>query len=60
MSRRKWGEDSTVNLKLSNGSSITVVFRGNLFDLSLSERKLVDGISELVQTYARDTKEPVP
>jgi hypothetical protein len=51
MSRRQWGDDSTVNLKLSAGSSITVVFKGNLFDLTAAERQLITDLSAVVQQY---------
>lgn len=51
MSRRQWGDDSQVNLKLSAGSSITVVFKGNLFDLTAAERQLITDLSAVVQQY---------
>ena len=52
MSRRlKWGDDSTVNLKLSAGSSISVVFKGNLFDLNVAERQLIADLSAVLQKY---------
>jgi hypothetical protein len=51
MSRRQWGDDSTVNLKLSAGSSITVVFKGNLFELTAAERHLITELSAVVQRY---------
>ena len=51
MSRRQWGDDSTVNLKLSAGSSITVVFKGNLFDLTAAERQLITDLSDVLQKY---------
>ena len=51
MSRRQWGDDSTVNLKLSAGSSITVVFKGNLFDLTATERRLITDLSAVLQQY---------
>jgi hypothetical protein len=51
MSRRQWGDDSTVQLKLSAGSSISLVFKGNLFDLTGPERQLLADLSDVMQKY---------
>ena len=49
--RRQWGEDSTVSLKLSAGATVELSFKGNLFDLTPDERRLVSDLSNIVQTY---------
>lgn len=56
---RQWGEDSTVCIKLSSGGSITLQFKGNLFDLSDDERKLIADVSSVIQRY-REALEPAP
>lgn len=49
--RRQWGEDSTVCMKLSAGASLTLAFKGNLFDLTTAERELVADLSNIIQKY---------
>ena len=50
-SRRQWGEDSTVRIDLSAGASVILAFRGNLFDLTPEERRLVSDLSATIQHY---------
>lgn len=50
-SRRQWGEDSTVRIDLSSGGSVTLAFKGNLFDLSAGERALITDLSGIIQKY---------
>lgn len=50
-SRRQWGEDSTVRLELSAGASMTLTFKGNLFDLSHDERELIADLSNTIQKF---------
>jgi hypothetical protein len=56
---RQWGEDSTVCIKLSSGGSITLQFKGNLFDLSDDEHKLIGDLRAILQKY-REASERVP
>ena len=53
---RQWGEDSTIRVNLSAGASVTLSFKGNLFDLSPEERTLVSDLSLTVQKYQKDSK----
>ena len=55
--RRQWGEDSTVSIDLSSGGSITLAFRGNLFDLRADERQLISDLSETIQRFKAPTLE---
>ena len=57
--RRQWGEGSTVILKFSEGGSVSLTFRGNLFDLSLDERRLVSDLSSVIQKYKDAEGKPV-
>lgn len=50
-SRRQWGEDSTVRIELSGGASVTLTFKGNLFDLKPEERELMASLSGVVQKF---------
>jgi hypothetical protein len=61
-SRRQWGEDSTVRIDLSAGASVLLQFKGNLFDLTADERRLVSDLSLTVQRYrdAGSLRETVP
>jgi len=56
---RQWGEDSTVCIKLSSGGSITLQFKGNLFDLTADERRVISDLSATIQRY-REVLERVP
>lgn len=49
--RRQWASDSTASVKLSAGGSITLTFRGNLFDLTLAERELMSALSNVIQKH---------
>jgi len=49
--RRQWGEDSTVCLKLSAGASLTLTFKGNLFDLTGDERELIGKLTKVIQEH---------
>ena len=55
--RRQWGDDSTVCLKLSAGASLSLSFRGNLFDLSPEERELIASLSSVIQRF-KDAESP--
>jgi len=57
--RRQWGEDSTVRIDLSGGASVSLTFKGNLFDLTMAERDLVADLSAEIQRY-RDAKLGMP
>ena len=50
-SRRLWGEDSTVCIDLSEGASVTMQFKGNLFDLTAEERLLIANLTNVIQLY---------
>jgi hypothetical protein len=49
--RRQWAEDSTVKIDLSAGAQVTLAFRGNLFDLTGDERRLVGDLSTTIQMF---------
>lgn len=49
--RRQWGEDSTVNIKLSAGGSVALTFKGNLFDVTPEERALIAQLSDVVHKF---------
>jgi hypothetical protein len=49
--RRQWGEASEVCLELSWGATVTLSFKGNLFDLVEGERRLISDLSTVVQDY---------
>jgi hypothetical protein len=52
MSRRRvWGDDSTVRLGLSGGATVTLSFKGNLFDLAPAERRLISDLTATIQIY---------
>jgi hypothetical protein len=55
--RRQWGEDSTVALKLSEGASLSLTFKGNLFDLTQEERELIASLSSVIQRF-KDSEAP--
>jgi hypothetical protein len=38
-------------MKLSAGASLTLAFKGNLFDLTTAERELVADLSNIIQKY---------
>ncbi len=48
---RQWGDDSSTQIKLAGGGSITLTFRGNLFDLLPNERALLAALSTVVQEF---------
>jgi hypothetical protein len=56
--RRQWADDSTVLLRLSDGASVTLSFRGNLFDLQPGERKLISDLTDLIQKYQDSAATP--
>jgi len=51
MSRRQWGEDSTRCVKMSANASVTLTFKGNLFDLTSDERNLIARLTEVLQQH---------
>lgn len=51
--RRRWGDDSSVTVKLSKGASVQLVFRGSLFDLAETERQLLGDLTEVIQRHGR-------
>jgi hypothetical protein len=58
--RRQWGEDSTVCIKLSANASVTLTFKGNLFDLTNEERGLVADLSGVIQKYRGEANSLAP
>jgi hypothetical protein len=38
-------------MKLSSGASVTLTFKGNLFDLTKAEQGLVADLSSIIQKY---------
>lgn len=56
--RRQWGEDSTASIELSSGGSLNLTFKGNLFDLSPDERKLISDLSAIIQKHRDSEIEP--
>jgi hypothetical protein len=57
MRTRNWGDDSSICIKLSGGGSVTLTFKGNMFDLRDAERQLIADLSNVIQKY-KDTVEP--
>jgi hypothetical protein len=49
--RRQWGEDSTVTIDLSSGGSITLSFKGNMFEMSEDEQKLITDLTAMIRQY---------
>ena len=49
--RRQWAGDSSVCVKLSAGASVTLTFKGNLFDLTDAERELIGLLSNVIQHH---------
>jgi hypothetical protein len=56
--RRQWGEDSTVSVGLSAGASVALSFKGNLFDLTASERQLMSDLANVIRAF-RDAQSVV-
>ena len=56
--RRQWGEDSTVNIKLSAGGSVALILKGNMFDLTREERALIEALSGVVRKFQNGAEEP--
>ena len=48
--RRQYNEDS-VTVKLSAGGSVSLSFRGTLFELTEDEEALISGLRKLLQRY---------
>lgn len=51
ITRRQWGEDSTVRQELSAGASVTLSFKGNLFELTAAEQALMTDLTNTFQKY---------
>lgn len=52
MARGKaWADDSTTQIKFAGGGSLTIAFKGNLFDLLPHERILTTELSDLIQKF---------
>ena len=43
---KSWADDSTTQIKFAGGGSLSIAFRGNLFDLLPNERALITTLSE--------------
>ena len=56
--RRQGRDDSTVVLELT-ACTVTVVFHGNLFNLTPDERRLVSDLSTTIQNYTDKKTGPV-
>jgi hypothetical protein len=56
--RRQSGEDAVVVIKLSAGASVSLTFRGNLFDLTREERELIGNLSAVIQIFRDATDRP--
>lgn len=48
---RQWGDDSTMQIKFAGGGSLTVTFKGNMFDLLPNERTLISDLSITIQRF---------
>jgi hypothetical protein len=48
---RQWGDDSSTQIKFAGGGSVSVIFRGNLFDLLPNERTLIADLSSVIQRF---------
>jgi hypothetical protein len=51
MRRRQRADDSAVCVKLSSDASVTLAFKGNLFDLTPAERELISALSDVIQKH---------
>jgi hypothetical protein len=60
MSRRQWADDSTRCLKFNGNASVTLSFKGNLFDLMPEERNLIADLTAVIQKYEEEKHGPVP
>lgn len=49
--RRLWNDDSTACVKLSSNASLTLTFKGNLFDLTPDERRLLSALTDVIQKH---------
>jgi hypothetical protein len=62
MARRRTADESSATLKLTGGAMLTLTFRGNLFDMTPDEQKLIGDLSGIIRTHAEtqgETPEPV-
>jgi len=48
---RQWGDDDTMQIKFTGGGSLTIAFKGNMFDLLPNERILITKLSDVIQDY---------
>lgn len=48
---RQWADDSAVQIKFANGGSLSLIFKGNLFELEPKERALIADLSITVQRF---------
>lgn len=48
---RQWGDDSSTQIKFSGGGSVSLIFKGNLFDLLPHERILITELSDVIQRF---------
>ena len=48
---KSWADDSTTQIKFAGGGSLSIAFRGNLFDLLPNERVLITTLSNMIQEF---------
>ena len=54
--RKQWGDDSTVCVKLSASASVTLTFKGNVFDLAPEEVRLISALTDVMQKHQEAAK----
>ena len=54
---KSWADDNTAQIKFAAGGSLTMAFRGNLFDLLPNERALITELSDVVQKFNKPEPE---
>ena len=53
---RQWSDDNTVSITLMSGGSVTLMFKGNVFDLTEDERRLVGDLTTTIKRYREDSE----
>ena len=52
MARGKtWADDSTKQVKFAGGGSLTIAYKGNMFDLLLNEQALITKLTDVIQNF---------
>lgn len=57
--RRRLVENSAVCIDFAEGGSVSLAFKGNMFDLTPDEQTLIAAITTLVKTFKNGTETDV-